>query len=106
MSSIVFNVPRHLSPDKVMGWAPGKLFVHNHPLRIRKGDYVYVCHRNQIIFRAKWQDSVWSDHKISTEGEDRGPGWNLIVGDPEAPPHQIDRRCHTGFSYIDQGELW
>jgi hypothetical protein len=106
MASIVFNAPRHLQPNEVMTWAPGVLFVNNRPLHLGKGDYLYVCHRNQIIFRAEWQKTVWLEHKVTTESEDRGPGWALQVGDPQLPPHQIIRRSHTGFSYLPKGELW
>jgi len=106
MASIVFSAPRHLQPNEVMTWTPGVLFVRNRPLHLEKGDYIYVCHRNQIIFRAKWQKTVWLEHKVTTEGEDRGAGWALEVGDPELPPHQILRPSHTGFSYLAQGELW
>ena len=105
MPSIVFNVPRHLETNKVMTWAPGTLFVKHVPRRLVKGEYVYVCHRNCILFRAKYKKATWGP-KISNEGEDRGNGWRLEIGKLELPPQKISRRCHIGFSYVAGGELW
>jgi len=105
MTSIVFSAPRHLEPNLVMTWALGELFVHNLPLRLERNDYVYVCNRNRILFRARYREPIWG-HKVTGEGEDRGYGWKLKVGAAELPPREITRRCHTGFSYLDQGELW
>jgi len=101
MASIVFNVPKHLDP---MSWAPGVLFVANMPLRLGIGDYVYVCNRNRILYRTRYERGVWGE-KVTTEGEVKGSGWKLQVGPPELPPREITRRCHTGFSYVD-AELW
>jgi len=105
MSSIIFTAPRHLDPNLVMTWAPGVLFVHNLPLRLEKNDYVYVCNRNRILFRAIYQEPVW-DHKVTGEGEDRGYGWMLKVGKPELPPHEVTWQCAHGFRYLYQDELW
>ena len=106
MPSIVFTVPRHIQPNLVMTWAPGVLFVHNVPLHLRKSEYVYICHRNHILYRARYQESVWLYHKVTTEGEDRGSGWALKVGESELPPHKIIRQSSHGFRYLYQRELW
>jgi len=67
MASIVFTAPRHLHPDVVRTWAPGVLFVHNLPQRLDAGtDYVYVCNRNQILFRAKYIKPQFLDDKETT----------------------------------------
>jgi len=106
MASIVFTAPRHLEPSIVITWAPGVLFVHNLPRRLYAGvDYVYVCNRNLILFRAKFIRPQFLDDKETGEGEHRGPGWSLEVGKPELPPYDIPYRGHTGFSYLD-AELW
>ena len=105
MASIVFTAPQHIEPSIVKTWAPGVLFVKNKPLRLSVGEYVYVCNRGQIIYRAKFLRPVWLDVKKTGEGELRKPGWSLEVGDPEFPPDEIPWRGRIGFRYLN-GELW
>ncbi len=106
MASIVFTAPQHLHLNQVMTWAPGVLFVNGRPHFLKEGDYVYVCHRNRILFRARWEGSEWSDDKITTEGEHRGPGWVVKVGAPQVPPQPVTYASSHGFRYLYQGELW
>lgn len=105
MASIVFTAPRHLPPNVVMGWAPGVLFVHGRPHRLQHGDYVYVCNQGRILYRARWEDTVWLEDKVTTEGEHKGPGWALRVAAPELPPREFPCRCPHGFRYLSD-ELW
>ena len=104
MASIVFTAPRHLEPNVVMTWAPGVLFIANRFNHLGKGEYVYVCNRNRILYRARYQETVFLDTKDTIDGEHRGPGWALRVGEPELPPREIVRRC-SHPTYLDE-ELW
>ncbi len=104
MASIVFTAPRHLPPDIVMNWAPGVLFVANKFRYLESGDYVYACNRNRILYRAKYKETVWLERKDTIDGEHRGPGWALKVGEPELPPCEIIRQC-TRPTYLSE-ELW
>ena len=105
MASIVFTAPQHIEPPTVKTWTPGLLFVKNKPLRLAIGEYVYICNRRQIIYRAQFLRPKWLEEKITGEGEVRSPGWSLEVSDPEFPPNEIPWRCTRGFKYLD-GELW
>lgn len=66
MPSIVFTTLRHLKQNQGMSWVPGVLFIHGKPYHLGNTDYVYVCHRNHILFRAKWERTVWLKHKVAT----------------------------------------
>jgi len=104
MASIIFTAPRHLDPSEVMSWAPGVLFVPNRLHNLYAGDFVYVCNRNRVLFRAKYEKPVWLERKDTVDGEHIGPGWALKVGEPEFPPHDIIRQC-SRLKYVYE-ELW
>jgi hypothetical protein len=105
MTSIVFTAPRDLNPGEVMEWAPGQLYVNGQPHHLFGGDFVYVCHRNQILFRAQVDNIARKEERIATEGHDKGPGWVVEVADPELPPRRVE--CTSGrLRYLHQGELW
>ena len=105
MTSVVFTAPRHLQSEQVMEFAPGVLFVSNKLRQLEKGEYVYVCHRNRILYRVKYKETPWLDDKHTVDGEHRGPGWALKIDAPELPPWDIAWQCGR-LKYLRQGELW
>jgi hypothetical protein len=106
MTSIVFTAPKHLTNGKVMNWAPGALYVHGQPHLLGDSDFVYVCHRNRILFRAQVEHICYRNERITTEGDDKGPGWVVEVADRHLPPKNVTYNSSHGFRYLYQGELW
>lgn len=106
MTSIVFSAPRHLEPDSVITLAPGYLIVANRPTGLDKGNYVYVCHRGAILYRAEWVQHLWLDERVTVDGVNKGPGWVVEVKAPETSPRDIPFKGTKGFAYIRRDELW
>lgn len=62
MASIVFTAPRHLDPNIVIKWT--ELFIPNRLHKLHEGEFVYVCNRNHVLFRAKYKKTAWLEKKI------------------------------------------
>ena len=109
MTSVRFDAPKHLSRAEVESW--DELFVNGQPRRIWHGDYVYVCHRGECLFRAPFQGKEERNCRVNTEGDNQGPGWVMRVGEHE-PPQTAQQRNPPprsrgpGFRYIDDWEQW
>jgi hypothetical protein len=102
MASVVFTLPRHLELGDVL--KATKFYPKAKLRRLSNGDYVYVCYQNVIRYRAMFRVWKWSEKRPTMDGDDKGPGWVLLVGKHERPPRTISLR--GGRPKYVLKELW
>jgi hypothetical protein len=90
MASLVLTLPRYLELDGVL--KATKLYPKGKLRDLSNGDYVYVCYQNLIRYRAMFRGWKWSEKRPTMDGDDKRPGWVLLVGRHEKPPRTISWR--------------
>ena len=112
MTSLVFRAPAHIEVQDVMKWS--QLHFNGQPQDLSPGEYVYIRHGEEILFRAPMVNSEFRQERPNSEGGDAGPGWVVVCGNHELPPpgwhftsHPYFRQTHKqGIRYLYHGELW
>ena len=102
MSSAVHTIP-HKTAIAGLGKEP-QFYVRGRPKRLRKGDYIYLCHQGRILLRARWLETVRANSRPNLDGEEQGPGVVLICAASEPAPSSL--KFEGGrFRYLTR-ELW
>lgn len=104
MASILFNPSRGFVPDK---WDGETLYAPQNPKRINPGEYIYICHRGEVRFRARFKQALWRKGRPTGDGQDKGPGWVWHVERMEQAPPGIPRqKVFRSFNYLKGADLW